>query len=112
MFESCANLTEVNIPDTVTSIGSSAFDGCSSLTALNIGDNVTSIGLYAFRNCTSIKSIYIPASVTSIHASGIFPGWTSAQTINFGYEGYQAFRLYGEKLLSGCAAKVNFGVTK
>ena len=112
LFASCANLTEVNIPDTVTSIGSSAFDGCSSLTAINIGDNVTSIGLFAFRNCTSIKSIYIPVTVKSIDASGIFPGWTSAQTINFGYEGYQAFRLYGEKLLNGCAAKVNFGVAK
>ena len=112
LFASCANLTEVNIPDTVTSIGSCAFDGCSSLTALNVGDKVTSIGSAAFRNCTSIKSIYIPATVKSIDASGIFSGWTPAQTINFGYEGYQAFRLYGEKLLNGCAAKVNFGVTK
>ena len=51
-------------------------------------------------------------NVYEIDASGIFGGWTAEQTINFGYEGYQAFRLYGEKLLNDCAAKVNFGVTK
>ena len=112
LFASCANLTEVNIPDTVTSIGGSAFSGCSSLTSVNVGDNVKSIDYAAFKDCTSIKSIYIPATVESIGASGIFLGWKPAQTINFGYEGYQAFRLYGEKLLSGCAAKVNFGVAK
>ncbi len=112
LFKECVNLSAVEIPDSVTTIGSSAFEGCSSLSALNIGDKVTTINYAAFKNCTSIKSIYIPATVKSIYSSGIFLGWTPAQTINFGYEGYQAFRLYGEKLLYNCAAKVNFGVTR
>ena len=59
-------LTSINIPDSVTSIGVSAFDGCESLTSINIPDSVTSIGNSAFRSCKSLTSINIPNSVTSI----------------------------------------------
>ena len=38
----------VVIPDSVTSIGDSAFWGCSSLTSVTIPDSVTSIGDWAF----------------------------------------------------------------
>ena len=56
----------VTIPDSVTSIGSSAFSGCSSLTSVTIGDSVTSIGYMTFENCSSLTSVTIPDSVTSI----------------------------------------------
>ena len=59
-------VTELTIPDGVTSIGDYAFRGCSSLTSVTIGDSVTSIGDYAFRDCSSLTSITIPDSVTSI----------------------------------------------
>ena len=44
----CSSLTTVTIPDSVTSIGSSAFCGCRSLTAVTIPDSVKSIGDDAF----------------------------------------------------------------
>ena len=59
-------VTELIIPDGVTSIGDYAFEGCTSLTSIMIPDSVTSIGDYAFEGCTSLTSIMIPDSVTSI----------------------------------------------
>ena len=61
-----SNITNIEIPDSVTSIGNYAFRGCSSLTNIAIPDSVTSIGNYAFRGCSSLTNIAIPDSVTSI----------------------------------------------
>ncbi|MDE6408227.1 MAG: leucine-rich repeat domain-containing protein [Anaeroplasmataceae bacterium] len=65
-FFRCSSLISITIPDSVTSIGYSAFECCSSLTSITIPDSVTSIGAYAFSYCSSLTSITIPNSVTSI----------------------------------------------
>ena len=70
----CNELTSLNtivIPNSVTSIGSSAFAGCKGLTEVTIGNSVKSIGSWAFSSCTSLTAITIPNSVTSIE-SGTF----------------------------------------
>ena len=54
------------IPNSVTSIGSSAFYGCSGLTSVTIPNSVTSIGSSAFYRCSGLTSVTIPNSVTSI----------------------------------------------
>ena len=65
-FSSCGSLTSINIPSGVTSIGKSAFSGCSSLTSILIPNNITSIGDSAFSGCSSLTSLEIPSRVTSI----------------------------------------------
>ena len=65
-FKDCDSLTSVTIPNSVTSIGSSAFYSCDSLTSVTIGNGVTSIGSSAFSGCTGLTSVTIPDSVTSI----------------------------------------------
>jgi len=65
-FGGCTGLTSITIPDSVTSIGDYAFSGCTGLTSVTIPDSVTSIGDLAFLNCTGLRSITIPNSVTSI----------------------------------------------
>ena len=65
-FSDCNNLTSIHIPDSVTSIGDRAFYGCWSLTSIHISDSVTSIGEKAFSGCEDLSSIHIPDSVTSI----------------------------------------------
>lgn len=54
-------VTEVVIPDGVTSIGDYAFARCSSLTSIVILTGVTSIGEKAFFDCSSLISLRIPA---------------------------------------------------
>ena len=65
-------VTELVIPDSVTSIGNYAFYGCSSLTSITIPDSVTSIGGSAFYNCSSLTNITIPDNVTSIGYSAFY----------------------------------------
>ena len=65
-FEYCTGLTSVTIPNSVTSIGRSVFSNCSGLTSVTIPNSVTSIGYWAFQNCTGLTSVTIPNSVTSI----------------------------------------------
>ena len=59
-------VTDLVIPNDVTSIGKWAFYGCNSLTSVTIPDSVTSIGDSAFSKCSSLTSINIPDGVTSI----------------------------------------------
>ena len=76
------SLTSIIIPESVTSIGGSAFAYCD-LTSVTIGNNVTAIGNYAFYNCDSLTSITIPNSVTSIGQSA-FEDCSSLTSVTIG----------------------------
>ncbi|MEE0235599.1 MAG: leucine-rich repeat protein [Bacteroidales bacterium] len=65
-FSDCSGLTSITIPNSVTTIGYSAFSGCSGLTSITIPNSVTTIGGAAFIGCSGLTSITIPDSVTSI----------------------------------------------
>lgn len=62
MFRSNVNLTYVNLPDTLTSIGNYAFYGCTSLPEITLPAGVTSIGFSAFKGCSSLQYIRIEAT--------------------------------------------------
>ena len=65
-FEGCSSLTEITIPDSVRTIGISAFKECSSLTEITIPDSVTWINKSAFQGCSSLIKITIPDGVKGI----------------------------------------------
>ena len=65
-FQNWSNLTSINIPSGVTSIGDMAFAYCHNLTKINLPSGLTSIGIGVFYYCSSLASITIPSGVTSI----------------------------------------------
>ena len=86
------NLKNVILPDSVKSIGNSAFSGCSALTSVTIGENVKSIGIYAFFNCLSLKSIKLSDTTTEIgdSAFGYYYENDTFKTVD-------GFTVYGNK---------------
>jgi hypothetical protein len=68
-FYNCNGLTNVMIPDSVTSIGNTAFSNCSNLTSVAILGNVTndySSSYGPFYNCTNLESLVLGEKMTKI----------------------------------------------
>ena len=80
-FYGRTKLTSVNIPNSVTEIGESAFEYCTSLTSVTIPNSVTTIGNYAFSGCTGLTGVTIPNSVTTI-GDDAFLACTSLTSVN------------------------------
>ncbi len=70
-FNRCENLKSVTIPDSVTSVGESAFYYCLRLTDVTIGKNVNLIGRNAFSVCNHLKTIRFSGGLSKI--SGNIP---------------------------------------
>ncbi len=62
-FHNYCNLISITIPESVTEIGDCAFHSCSSLTSIIIPESVTSIGPSAFDGCKNLASIVLPKSI-------------------------------------------------
>ena len=97
-FYNCSGLTSVTIPNSVTSIGVNAFIGCSGLTSVTIGNSVTSIGDSAFRGCSGLTSVTIPNSVTSI-GSGTFYGCSGLTSVTIP----NSVTSIGDRVFYGCS---------
>ena len=79
-FRGCRNLKEVAIPNSLTNIGEYAFSYCSGLIVTNIPQTVTSIKNGTYQKCTNLVYIDIPSSITYIGKSA-FEECTSLPSI-------------------------------
>lgn len=103
-FHSCANLTSVQIADSVASIGSNAFFA-SGLTSVRIPNTVRETGSYAFANCaalTSVEGADVGGGKEGVaFADGVFSGCRSLTRVSIP-EGMTEFS--GSHMFRGCAA--------
>jgi len=76
-FSNCTGLSSITIPNSVTSIGRSAF-ASTGITSVTIPNSVTSILYETFKQCHSLTSITIPDSVTRIEKEAF--AWCSRLT--------------------------------
>ena len=65
-FYNCKKLTYIRIPDAVKSIGNSAFYYCEALTSITLPDSVERIGTSSFRNCYALQKVSLSSNITSI----------------------------------------------
>ena len=75
-------ITSIEIPSNVTSLGRYVFQKCSGLTSLNIPDGVSYIGNGAFDDCTGLTSLTIPSSLTTI-SNNAFSGCSALKEVSF-----------------------------
>lgn len=65
-FRSCESLKEICWGNNVQSIGDRAFSGCSKLKDINLPYGLTHIGDGAFSYCYSLSSVFIPETISHI----------------------------------------------
>lgn len=76
-FSDCINLTDITIPDSVTSIGNYAFADCA-FTVITIPDSIISMGSSIFLNCTSLTDIYMkPITPPTLSTQLGIPSYTT-----------------------------------
>lgn len=81
-FGDIQGMEYVCIPNSVTKIGQNAFGACKDLKIVIIGNSVASIGRYAFMNCHFLERVTIGSSVATI-ADSAFPNCYRLATIVF-----------------------------
>jgi hypothetical protein len=76
-FVGCSNLIAITIPNSVANIASETFADCSCLTSILIGNSVTNLGDYAFQGCGNLTSMYFQGNAPSLGIF-VFDGDTNA----------------------------------
>lgn len=81
-FENTTKLENIEIPNTVNAIASSAFKN-SGLRTLNLPTKLVTINAESFADCVNLQEVTIPSTVNAIK-SGAFKDCTALKTVNLG----------------------------
>jgi hypothetical protein len=79
-FKNSSNLRNVNIPSTVTSLGAYAFESATSVASVSLPEGLLTIGDGAFAFATSLSQLVIPTTVTSL-GQGALDGASSLTSL-------------------------------
>ena len=77
-----SQLISVYIPDKIVTINGSAFSGCKLLKNIRLSRNLTTLGSNVFNTCSSLTQIDIPKEVMTIKAQ-IFGSCSSLKRVGF-----------------------------
>ncbi len=67
VFFECTALTQIEIPQGVTVLPTRAFSSCSALKSAVLPEGLTEISQMAFSDCSALETVNIPASLTDIN---------------------------------------------
>ena len=79
-FAKCSNLKKVIIPDSVTTIGASAFNGCENLEEIILSKNIKKLNYRTFADCRRLKKIIIPEGIEELDWA-VFSGCENLEQI-------------------------------
>ena len=81
-FTGCSDLKSLTFSSEVSSIGRNAFEGCNGLTSLTFPSTVPSIDECAFKGCESLSNLVLPSNIASISKSA-FEGCKGLTNLTF-----------------------------
>lgn len=96
-FNGCTGLTEVVLPNTLTTIQAQAFRGCTALTTINFPASITTIGTNAFYQTSSME------------VDAYFPNLTTLEGTCFQYSGIRKFKADKLAVVPGANTSVGGG---
>ncbi len=79
-FYGCTNLQSVKLSASLKNVGKNIFKGCTALVTAEVPNGTTKIGYGMFEDCSALASIVLPDSITAIDAHA-FEGCSSITDI-------------------------------
>ena len=92
-------LTSVTLPDSVVSIGESAFESCTRMKRVVLGTSLETIGWKAFKDCDALEEIQLPNGLKHIE-SNAFQHCSSLKVLRLP----DSMLTLGMRAFSGCSS--------
>ena len=96
-FSGCAQITSIQIPNSISNVGYKAFSGCPAITSLSIPSSVTNMGAAAFEGCWNLQSLSLHGPAIIIENSVC--GLPALRSLEFGI----SVRTISQGAVSNCS---------